>query len=128
MYNNKKKLGGIIGGIVIKWLILKPKKPSSSQRKVVKVKLNKNKKIIYGYIEGETKNERLLKEYNIVLLNRKGKKDVVNVNYRILRGVKDMISVKDRLTNRSQYGIKKYIYKKKDNYNIIRYIHQKYKY
>ncbi len=115
----RKKENGIMGGIVIKWLVVKPKKPSSSLRKVVLTKLNKNGIKVYGYIPGITYGEKLLRELNSILLNKKGKKDVVNVNYRAIRGVRDLNGILYRTTSRSIYSSKKKIYKKWNNNNIL---------
>ena len=104
-----KKLGGICGGMVLKWLTKKPRKPNSSKRKIVLLRLNKNptgKKEIYSYIEGETKNQSLLREYNKVLIKWKGKTDLPSVNTRVIRGKRDMIGVVGRRSSRSKYGVK----------------------
>ncbi len=95
--------------MVIKWLTKKPRKPNSSKRKIVLLRLNKsfeNPKKIYSYIEGETKNQSLLREYNKVLIKWKGKTDLLSVNTRVIRGKRYMIGVVGRRTSRSKYGVK----------------------
>lgn len=95
--------------MVIKWLTKKPRKPNSSKRKIVLLRLNKsfeNPKKIYSYIEGETKNQSLLREYNKVLIKWKGKTDLPSVNTRVIRGKRYMIGVVGRRTSRSKYGVK----------------------
>ena len=85
-----------------KCLIVKRKKRSSSNRKVVQ--LNKS---YYAYVRGDLNSEQILKVYNSVLVMRKGRSSLVLISGTVLRGVLDCRSVVNRTTSRSQYGIKK---------------------
>lgn len=87
---------------VTKCLIVKRKKRSSSNRKVVQ--LNKS---YYAYVRGDLNSEQILKVYNSVLVMRKGRSSLVLISGTVLRGVLDCRSVVNRTTSRSQYGIKK---------------------
>jgi small subunit ribosomal protein S12 len=101
------------------------KKRASSNRKVVQVKIKIGLDIVtmYCYVRGETHNMRLLKEYSIVLIVRKGKSDLNLVSIRLLRGCGDCRSVINRKTARSVYGVKKTIlavYKKQISCNCYK--------
>lgn len=89
--------------LVLKVLIMKPKKPNSAKRKVVKVLLS-NKKSVYAYIPGIGHN---LQPHSIVLIKGGKTQDLPNVNYKVIRGAFDCLGVLNRLTSRSKYGSKK---------------------
>lgn len=89
--------------LVLKVLILKPKKPNSAKRKVVKVLLSNNKSV-YAYISGIGHN---LQPHSIVLIKGGKTQDLPNVNYKVIRGAYDCLGVQNRLTSRSKYGTKK---------------------
>jgi ribosomal protein S12 len=97
-----KKLVRYEKSTVTKCLIVKRKKRSSSNRKVVQ--LNKS---YYAYVRGDLNSEQILKVYNSVLVMRKGRSSLVLISGTVLRGVLDCRSVVNRTTSRSQYGIKK---------------------
>jgi ribosomal protein S12 len=109
--------------IVEKWFNWKPKKPNSSLSKVVRLRIKFNTfrssllsqlysfqslkyKTIYALIPGETNNTIFLREYNQVYIIPKGKASLVNVNYSVLRGMKDTPVVYNRKTSKSKYGLK----------------------
>jgi len=89
------------------------KKRASSNRKVVQIrlKLATGIKTLYCYVRGETQNQRLLKEYSLIMVIRKGRSDINLVYMRLIRGLKDCRSVTSRKTSRSMFCIKKTIYK-----------------
>jgi small subunit ribosomal protein S12 len=89
---------------IIKILTMKPKKPNSALRKVAKVKLNNNNKIIYAYIPGEGHSLIL---HNQVLIRNGCINDLPGVNHTIIRGVYDASPVLNRKKSRSKYGVKK---------------------
>lgn len=82
--NNVKALKGCPQkkGVCIKVRIVKPKKPNSAQRKVVKVRLSTGRQII-AYIPGQGHN---LKEYSVVLVNGGRANDLPGVRYSLIRG------------------------------------------
>ena len=82
---------------------VKPKKPNSAQRSIIKV-LFKNNKSYWAYIPGEKHNIKI----NNTVLVRPGKvQDLPGVNYKVIRGTLDCTGVESRKTSRSKYGKKK---------------------
>ena len=68
--------------ICVKFRIVKPKKPNSAQRKVVKVRLS-TRRLIIAYIPGQGHN---LQEYSSVLIHGGRAKDLPGVRYSLMRG------------------------------------------
>ena len=96
-------------GICSKLVLRTPKKPNSALRKLVKLRLLSNKKIVTAYIPGEGHN---LQDYSAVLIRGGRVKDVPGVKYHLVRGKFDLLGLKDRKTSRSKYGtknLKKYL-------------------
>jgi small subunit ribosomal protein S12 len=89
-----------------KLVIVKPKKPNSASRKVVKALFNKNKKMIYAHIPGEGHN---LHKHSTVLVRGAYLRDLPGVKYRIIRGAKgyECGPILNRKVSRSKYGTKK---------------------
>jgi len=92
-----------VKGICIKVYNRTPKKPNSALRKVAKVRLSTRKKV-ECYIPGEGHN---LQQYSVVLIRGGRVPDLPGVKYHIIRGKFDLLGVKDRITSRSKYGVKK---------------------
>ena len=92
-------------GICIKILTRSPKKPNSALRKIAKIRLSSNKEII-AYIPGEG---YALQEHNYVLIKGGKVQDLPGVRYKIIRGALDVSGVKNRVSSRSKYGVKKKI-------------------
>ena len=90
-------------GVCIKVFLRTPKKPNSALRKLVKLKLTNNKKIM-AYIPGEGHN---LQEYSTVLIRGGRVKDLPGIKYHLIRGQLDFAGLKTRKTSRSKYGAKK---------------------
>lgn len=90
-------------GVVLRVLVLKPKKPNSALRKCCRVKLS-NGETITALIPGEGHS---LQEHNSVLVRGGRVKDVPGVKYHLVRGVYDLSGVANRSTSRSKYGVKK---------------------
>nr|YP_010555021.1 ribosomal protein S12 [Pogoniopsis schenckii]UYP51001.1 ribosomal protein S12 [Pogoniopsis schenckii] len=108
--NNKNKYFSIKKypqqrGVCIRVYTLTPKKPNSSLRKVVRVRLTSGSEII-AYIPGVGHN---LQEHSIVLVRGGRVKDLPGVKYHVIRGTLDAGGVKDRRQGRSKYGVKKNI-------------------
>lgn len=110
--NRKKKLKNKVNilsknpqkkGVCLKVFTLTPKKPNSALRKVAKILLT-NKKEIIAYIPGEGYT---LQDHNFVLIKGGRVKDLPGVRYKIIRGAKDVVGVKQRKSSRSKYGTKK---------------------
>ena len=74
-------------GVVLRIMILKPKKPNSALRKCARVRLT-NGNVISALIPGEGHN---LQEHHVVLV----------------RGAFDLVGVANRASSRSKYGAKK---------------------
>ena len=91
-------------GLCLKIVIRTPKKPNSALRKIAKLKLLSNKKIVTAYIPGEGHN---LQDYSMVLIAGGRVKDLPGVKYHIIRGKYDLQGLKTRITSRSKYGTKK---------------------
>jgi small subunit ribosomal protein S12 len=90
-------------GIVLKVLTMKPKKPNSAIRKIVRIKTNTGK-IKTAYIPGEGHN---LNQHSIVLIKGGKTKDLPGVKYKVVRGVYDCSGVVKRNKSRSKYGAPK---------------------
>jgi len=91
-------------GICLKIVLRTPKKPNSALRKIAKLKLLSNKKVVTAYIPGEGHN---LQDYSVVLIQGGRVKDLPGVKYHIIRGKFDLQGLKTRVTSRSRYGTKK---------------------
>jgi small subunit ribosomal protein S12 len=90
-------------GICIKVFTRTPKKPNSAIRKLVRLRLTNNLKVM-AYIPGEGHN---LQEYSTVLMRGGRVKDLPGIKYHLIRGKLDFIGIKNRKTSRSKYGTKK---------------------
>jgi len=83
--------------------VVKPKKPNSAQRKVVRVRLS-NKMEITAYVPGEGTT---LTEHSQVLIRGGRVKDLPGVKYHVIRGYLDALPVEERRQGRSKSGTKK---------------------
>lgn len=90
-------------GICLKVFLRTPKKPNSALRKLAKLRLLSNLKIITAYIPGEGHN---LQDYSVVLVRGGRVKDLPGVKYHLIRGKYDFAGLKNRKTSRSKYGTK----------------------
>lgn len=90
-------------GICLKVYLRTPKKPNSALRKLVKLRLLSNQKIITAYIPGEGHN---LQDYSAVLVRGGRVKDLPGVKYHLIRGKLDLLGLKNRKTSRSKFGTK----------------------
>ncbi|CAG86114.1 DEHA2C08492p [Debaryomyces hansenii CBS767] len=90
-------------GVVLRVMIVKPKKPNSAQRKCCRVRLS-NGNVISCLIPGEGHN---LQEHHVVLVRGGRVQDLPGVKYRLVRGAFDLAGVANRTTSRSKYGVKK---------------------
>jgi len=91
-------------GIVYKVLSVKPKKPNSANRKIVKVHLLFCKRRIACYIPGIG---HTLREFSRVLIRGGGVPDLPSVRYHLIRGCYDFNALEKfkRKHSRSKYGI-----------------------
>lgn len=90
-------------GVCLKVYTTSPKKPNSATRKVVKVSLTNNKKII-AYIPGIGHQ---LQQHSTVLIRGGRTQDLPGLRFKIIRGKFDSTPVEFRKTRRSKYGIKR---------------------
>lgn len=90
-------------GVVLRVMVLKPKKPNSAQRKACRVRLT-NGKVISAYIPGEGHNAQ---EHSIVYVRGGRCQDLPGVKYHLVRGAGDLSGVVNRISSRSKYGVKK---------------------
>lgn len=90
-------------GVVVRVMIVKPKKPNSAQRKCCRVRLT-NGKVVSCLVPGEGHN---LQDHHIVLVRGGRVQDLPGVKYRLVRGAYDLAGVANRATSRSKYGVKK---------------------
>jgi small subunit ribosomal protein S12 len=65
-------------GLCLKILLRTPKKPNSALRKLVKLRVTSNRKIVTAYIPGEGHN---LQSYSVVLIKGGRVKDLPGVKY-----------------------------------------------
>lgn len=102
-FKNKKYLQGKpqIKAIVLKVINITPKKPNSALRKVAIVYIKNFGKLL-AYIPGESNT---IASHNEVLICKGKIQDLVNVNYRIIRGPLDA-KAPIRKSSRSKYGTK----------------------
>uniref|UniRef100_A0A060T7T6 ARAD1C30272p n=1 Tax=Blastobotrys adeninivorans TaxID=409370 RepID=A0A060T7T6_BLAAD len=90
-------------GVVLKVMILKPRKPNSANRKAARVRLS-NDRIVTAYIPGEGHNAQ---EHSVVLVRGGRTKDLPGVKYKCVRGSHDLAGVPNRRNARSKYGTKR---------------------
>ncbi|OWB58879.1 hypothetical protein B5S28_g4970 [[Candida] boidinii] len=90
-------------GVIVRVMILKPKKPNSAQRKAARVRLT-NGKIVSAYIPGIGHNAQ---EHSVVYVRGGRSQDLPGVKYHLIRGALDLSGVANRKTSRSKYGAKK---------------------
>lgn len=89
-------------GVCRKLRVIKPKKPNSAQRKIVKVKLS-NDRFILSYIPGQG---HTLQEYSVVLVRGGRVKDLPGIRFHLVRGPYDFSWHENiyRKHARSKYG------------------------
>ncbi len=90
-------------GVCVKVFLRTPKKPNSALRKLVRLRLTNDKKIM-AYIPGEGHD---LQEYSTVIMRGGRVKDLPGIKYTLVRGKLDFSGLKNRRTSRSKYGTKK---------------------
>ncbi|EJS41868.1 YNR036C [Saccharomyces arboricola H-6] len=90
-------------GVVLRVMVLKPKKPNSAQRKACRVRLT-NGNVVSAYIPGEGHDAQ---EHSIVYVRGGRCQDLPGVKYHVIRGVGDLSGVVNRISSRSKYGAKK---------------------
>jgi small subunit ribosomal protein S12 len=90
-------------GVCLKVFTRTPKKPNSAVRKLVRLRLSNNVKVM-AYIPGEGHN---LQEYSTVIIRGGRVKDLPGIKYHLIRGKFDFSGLKFRKTARSKYGTKK---------------------
>lgn len=90
-------------GVCLQVKTVTPKKPNSALRKVARVRLTNGQEVT-AYVPGMGHN---LQEHSVVMVRGGKVKDLVGVNYHIVRGVLDTEGVNKRNQRRSKYGVKK---------------------
>lgn len=90
-------------GVCLRVYTVPPKKPNSALRKVARVRLSSGFEVT-AYIPGIGHN---LQEHSVVLVRGGRVKDLPGVRYHIVRGTLDTAGVKNRITARSKYGVKR---------------------
>lgn len=90
-------------GVVLRVMILKPKKPNSALRKCARVRLT-NGSVISALIPGEGHN---LQEHHVVLVRGGRVQDLPGVKYKLIRGAFDLAPVANKTQKRSKFGVKK---------------------
>ena len=83
---------------------MSPKKPNSANRRIAKVYAYKSNKAITAKIPGESHN---LQIHSVVLLRRCKARDLIGVNHSCIRSKFDLLSVANRKSSCSIYGIKR---------------------
>lgn len=90
-------------GVCTRIFLRTPKKPNSALRKLAKLRLTNNKRIM-AYIPGEGHQ---LQEYSTVIIRGGRVKDLPGIKYHLIRGKLDFSGLTQRITSRSKYGTKK---------------------
>lgn len=95
-------LGGapMLSGTVLRTYKPKPRKPNSGFRALCRVRLSNGNEVIAG-IPGEQHN---ITEHSNVLVRGGRVKDMPGVQFRVVRGTRDLKGVEDRRQGRSRYG------------------------
>lgn len=101
-----------IRGRVIKILVMSPKKPNSARRKTCQVLLATRKRVFAKVIGGGA----VPNKYAAVLLRGGGYRDTPQVNYSIIRGVLECLSLFHKQRRRSLFGVRKNIYSADDKH------------
>lgn len=83
-----------------------PRKPNSAKRAVARVNVLSLQKRLTVFIPGIGHN---LKDFSLILMSGSGGsgRDLPGVRYKAIRGVYDLEPVKNRVTKRSKYGVKR---------------------
>jgi small subunit ribosomal protein S12 len=86
--NNKQALCGCPQkkGVCVKVRIVKPKKPNSAQRKIVKIRIVSTKRTVLAYIPGQG---HTLKSYSVALISGGRANDLPGVRFSLIRGCLD---------------------------------------
>jgi len=79
---------------------MKPKKPNSANRNVIKIKLS-NQILINAFVPGEGAHG--LFQHSVVLVKHGKVKDLPGIKFKVIRNKFDCLSV-DRASSRSKYG------------------------
>lgn len=87
-------------GIVLRAVIVTPRKPNSARRKAVWVRLSSGYTVL-AYVPGIG---HTLSQHSGVLVRAGGGKDVPGIKYSAVRGVHDLGPVVGRRSSRSKYG------------------------
>jgi len=90
-------------GTVLRIFEQSPKKPNSAKRKVAKVKLKFNNRIISCFIPGEGHN---LTKHSQIFVRGGRCQDLIGVRYKPIRGKLSLEPLHKRVTRKSKYGIK----------------------
>jgi len=90
--------------ICVKVLTISPKKPNSANRAISKLLLTHYKTKLIAKIPGEKHN---LQMHSSVLVKGAKVRDLIGVNYSLIRGKLDLQCVQNRKTRRSLFGVKK---------------------
>ena len=100
---NKLEYNPQVKGITLKTRVATPKKPNSAKRPIAKINLM-NLNSLNCHIPGIGHN---LRKHSLVLVRGGNVKDLPGISYKCIRGVYDLASVQNRITQRSIYGVKK---------------------
>jgi small subunit ribosomal protein S12 len=90
--------------VCLRVLTISPKKPNSANRRIVKAIITHTKSKIMAKIPGEGHN---LQQHSTILIRGAKVRDLIGVNYSVIRGKYDLAGVTNRKTARSRFGIKK---------------------
>lgn len=92
-------------GFILRISRVKPKKPNSAQRKVVKIKLSTDK-IVLAYLPGMN-FEMYPQMYATILLRGGRVRDLPGIHYKLIRGVLELERLFYRRNSRSKYGVRR---------------------
>ncbi|CAE7557904.1 rpsL, partial [Symbiodinium pilosum] len=90
-------------GVCTKVFVQSPRKPNSGLRKVAFVRLS-NGRVVKAYIPGIGHN---LQVHSVVMVRGGKRADVPGCSYTCMRGLYDLLPVKNRKSSRSKYGVKR---------------------
>jgi len=89
--------------ICLKVLTIAPKKPNSANRRIVIASLTHYKSRLKAKVPGESHN---LQQHSTVLVAGAKARDLIGINYRLIRGKYDLNGVTGRKNSRSRFGVK----------------------
>jgi small subunit ribosomal protein S12 len=90
--------------ICLRVLTMSPTKPNSANRRIVKAIMSNSRQKLTAKITGESHN---LQQHSTVLFRGAKMRDLIGINYALIRSKYDLGCVSNRKKSRSLFGVKK---------------------